>query len=91
MIFIQNHLENYGNIVRDIPAINYNGNIVGFNGAITNDSFNFETKITSQTDNNKRIDNVEIMVPLNLNTNLNHSAEPSFVLAFQNDPTKNKQ
>ena len=49
---------------KDIPAVNNNGNIVDFNGANATDSFNFKTKITGQTDNNGRIDNVEIMVPL---------------------------
>ena len=49
---------------KDIPAVNNNGDIVDFNGANATDSFNFKTKITGQTDNNGRIDNVEIMVPL---------------------------
>ena len=49
---------------KDIPAVNISGTIVDFNGANATDSFNFKTKITGQTDNNGRIDNVEIMVPL---------------------------
>ena len=49
---------------KDIPAVNNNGDIVDFNGANATDSFNFKTKITGQTDNNGRINNVEIMVPL---------------------------
>ena len=49
---------------KDIPAVNNNGDIVDFNGANATDSFNFKTKITGQTDNNRRIDNIEIMVPL---------------------------
>ena len=49
---------------KDIPAVNNSGTIVDFNGANATDSFNFKTKITGQTDNNGRIDNVEIMVPL---------------------------
>ena len=49
---------------KEIPAVNDNGDIVDFNGANATDSFNFKTKITGQTDNNGRIDNVEIMVPL---------------------------
>ena len=48
---------------KDIPTVNNNGDVVDFNGANTTDSFNFKTKITGQTDNNGRIDNVEIMVP----------------------------
>ena len=49
---------------KDIPAVNDAGDSVDFNGANVTDSFNFKTKITGQTDNNGRIDNVEIMVPL---------------------------
>ena len=49
---------------KDIPAVDDNGPIADFNGANATDSFNFKTKITGQTDNNGRIDNVEIMVPL---------------------------
>ena len=46
---------------KDIPAVNNNGDIVDFNGTNATDSFNFKT---GQTNNNGRIDNVEIMVPL---------------------------
>ena len=46
---------------KDIPALNNNGDIVDFNGTNATDSFNFKT---GQTNNNGRIDNVEIMVPL---------------------------
>ena len=49
---------------KKIRAVNNNGNIVDFNGANATDSFNFKTKITGHTDNNGRIDNVEVMVPL---------------------------
>ena len=49
---------------KEIPAVNDNGNIVDFDGANAADSFNFKAKITSQTDDDGRIDNVEIMVPL---------------------------
>ena len=48
---------------KDIPALNNNGDIVDFNGANITDLFDFNTKITGQTDDNGRI-NVEIMVPL---------------------------
>ena len=34
-----------------------------FNGANATDSFNFKAKVTGKTDNNGRIDDVEIMVP----------------------------
>ena len=46
-----------------MPAVNNNGNIVGFNGANATDSFSFKTKIRDQT-NDDEIINVEIMVPL---------------------------
>ena len=49
---------------KDIPAVNINGDIVEFNGTIATDSFNVKAKITGQTRNNRRIDVVEIMVPL---------------------------
>ena len=55
---------------KDILAVNKNSNIVGFSGANATGSLNFKTKITSQTDNNRRIDNVEIMVPLKYLSNL---------------------
>ena len=48
---------------KDIPAVNNDGNIVDFNGANATDSFNFKTKIISETVNSGRI-NIEIMVPL---------------------------
>ena len=38
--------------------------VVDFNGANSTDSLNFKSKVTGQTDNNGRIDNVQIMVPL---------------------------
>ena len=49
---------------KDAPAVNNNGNIVEFNGTNATDSFNFKAKITVQTDNNGRINNVKIIVPL---------------------------
>ena len=49
---------------KEIAAVNNAGDTVDFNGANAGDSFNFKTKITGQTDDNRRIDNVEIMVPL---------------------------
>ena len=48
---------------KEIPAIDNDGDIAGFNGANATDSFNFKTKITGQINNNEII-NVEIMVPL---------------------------
>ena len=49
---------------KEIPAVNNAGGIVDFNGTNATDSFNFKTKTTGQTDENGRIDNVEIMAPL---------------------------
>ena len=49
---------------KEIPAVNNDGNIVDFNGANATDSFNFKIKIAVQADDDGRIDNVEIMVPL---------------------------
>ena len=40
---------------KDIPAVNNNGDIVDFNGPNATDSFNFETKITGQTDDDGEI------------------------------------
>ena len=65
--YSDNYSKTFGSLwqyCKKIPAVNKNGNIVDFNGANATDSFNFKTKITGQTDNNGRIDNVEIMVPL---------------------------
>ena len=47
-----------------MSAVNNNGNIADFNGANATDSFNSKAKITGQIDDNREIDNVEIMVPL---------------------------
>ena len=49
---------------KDIPAANDNGDIVDFNGANATDSFNFKAKVTGRTDDDGKINNVEIMVPL---------------------------
>ena len=50
---------------KEIPAVNNAGNIIYFTAINTADSFKFKTKITGQIDNDGRIDNIEIMVPLN--------------------------
>ena len=54
---------------KEIPAVDDDGDIVDFNGANATDSFSFKTKITGQTNNNERIDNFEIMVPLKYQSN----------------------
>ena len=38
---------------KEITAVNNAGDIADFNGANATDSFNFKTKITGQTDNNR--------------------------------------
>ena len=48
---------------KNIPAVNNNGDVVGFNKVNATNSFNSKAKITDQTDNNG-ITNIEIMVPL---------------------------
>ena len=49
---------------KDIHAVINTANIVEFNGTIATDLFSFKAKITGQTGNNGRIDNVEIKIPL---------------------------
>ena len=49
---------------KEIPAVNNAGNNIDFNVTNTSDSFKFKTKIAGQTNNDGRIDGVEIMVPL---------------------------
>ena len=60
---------------KDIPAVNNNDNIVDFNGANANDSFNSKAKIIGQTDDDGEIDNVKIMVLLNYLTNIGRTLE----------------
>ena len=47
---------------KEIPAIDNEGDFTNFNGANATNSFNFETKITGQTNDDGLI-NVKIMVP----------------------------
>ena len=67
---IDNYSETSGSLwqyCKDIAAVNNNGDIVDFNGANATVSFNFNAKITGQTDDDDddgEINNVEIMVPL---------------------------
>ena len=49
---------------KDIPAVNNPGNTVDFTATNNTDSFKFKTKTTGQTDNDGRINDVEIMIPL---------------------------
>ena len=67
---IDNYSETSGSLwqyCKDIAAVNNNGDIVDFNGANATVWFNFNAKITGQTDDDDddgEINNVEIMVPL---------------------------
>ena len=49
---------------KELPSGNDAGSIIDFNNINTTDSFKFQTKITDQTNNDGRIDGVEIMVAL---------------------------
>ena len=63
--YSDNYLETSGSLwqyCKEIQTVNNVGNIVGFNGANATDSFNFKTKVTGQSDDDGRIDDVEIMV-----------------------------
>ena len=65
--YCDNYLKTFGSLwqyCKEIPAVDDAGNIVGFNGANATDSFSFKAKITGQIDNNGRMENVEVVVPL---------------------------
>ena len=64
MIITQKHLEAYDNIVKKIPAVDDDGDVVIFNGANDIDSLNFKSNIIGKTNNEGEIENVETMVPL---------------------------
>ena len=62
----------------EIPDVNNAGDIVDFNGANATDSFNFKTKITGQSDNDRTI-NVEIMLLLKYLSNFWRTLEMSLI------------
>ena len=64
---------------KEIPAVDDDGDIADFNGAIATDSFNFKTKITGQTNDNGII-NVEIMVPLKYLSNFWRTLERPLII-----------
>ena len=64
---------------KDIPAVDDDGDNVDFNGATATDSFNFMAKITGQTDDDRKINNVEIMVPLKYLSNFWRTLEMSLI------------
>ena len=49
---------------KDIPAVNNDGDIVIFDGTNNTDSFKFKSNIIGKTNDDRDINNVEIMVPL---------------------------
>ena len=78
-----NYSKTSGNLwqyCKEIPAVDNNGDIAHFSGTNATDSFNFKTKITGQTNNNGRIDNVEIMVLLKYLSNFWRTLEISLIV-----------
>ena len=65
---------------KDIPAVYNNGDIVEFNGANATDSFNFKAKMTGQTDDDGRISDVEIMVPLKYLSNFQRTLQMPLIM-----------
>ena len=64
--YSDNYVKTSGSLwqyCKDIPARNYDDEIVDFTGGNTTDSFNFKAKITGQTGDDETKD-VEIMIPL---------------------------
>ena len=64
---------------KDIPAVNNAGNIFDFTDNITIESFKFKTKITGQTNNDGRGDDVQIMVPLKYFSNFWRTLETPLI------------
>ena len=64
---------------KEMLAVSDDGIIVAFNGANATDSFNLKTKVTGQTNDNGRIDNVEIMVSLKYLSNFWRNLEVSLI------------
>ena len=64
---------------KEIPAVNNNRDIVNFNRTNATGSFNFKRKITGQTGNDGRINNVEIMVPLKYLSNFWRTLEMALI------------
>ena len=60
---------------KDIPTVNNTDNIFNFNEANATDSIDSKAKITGKTDNDGKIDNVKIMVPLKYLSNFRRTLE----------------
>ena len=63
----------------EIHAVDNRGDIVYFNRANATDSFNFKTKITGHTNNDGRVNDVEITVPLKYLSNFWGTLEISLI------------
>ena len=66
--YSDNYSKTSGNLwqcCKDMPAVDDDGDIVDFDGANATDSLNFKAKITGQTDDDGKINGVEIMLTLN--------------------------
>ena len=64
---------------KEMPTVNNAGDIVDFTATNTTDSSKFKTKIIGQTNNDGRIDNVEIMDPLKYLSNFWRTLEMSLI------------
>ena len=71
MYNLTEHSDNYSKTsgslwqyCKEVPAVDDNDDVENFDGTNETDSFKFKTKITGPTDNNGRIDNVQIMISL---------------------------
>ena len=65
---------------KDLPTVNNNDDIADFNGANHTNSLNFKSKIIGQTDDHRRIDNVEIMVSLKYLSNFRRALEMPLIV-----------
>ena len=77
-----NYSKTFGSLwqyCKEMLAVSDDGIIVAFNGANATDSFNFKTKVAGQTNDNGRIDNVEIMVSLKHLSNFWRTLEMSLI------------
>ena len=64
---------------KEIPAVGNASNIFAFDGTNAADSFNLKIKITGQTGDDGRINNVEMMVPLKYLSNFWRTLEMPFI------------
>ena len=60
---------------KDILAVDDDGDIITFNRNDDTDAFNFKAKITSQTNDDREINGIEIMVPLKYLSNFSRTLE----------------